>query len=141
VTFRLVCSDGRSFRAGTVLDLSTGGVRFRTSSPFEVGARVELLPLGEAGEVLFSIEGRVVRCEPAPDRADRWHAALAFVEVTKEAREALERLTGTMPTVQDGRLDPDPAPAANDGPAPETSWAHLRLHARITAGFERRTGT
>ncbi len=141
VTFRLVCSDGRAFRPGTVLDLSLGGVRFRTSWPMEPGARVELLPLGEAGEALFSVSGRVVRVERAEDRRDRWHVALAFEDVSDETLEALRRLTREMPRVYGTVLDPDPAPPANAGPAPDESLPHMRIRARIASGVERLTGS
>ncbi|RMG93531.1 MAG: PilZ domain-containing protein [Deltaproteobacteria bacterium] len=141
VTFRLVCSDGRAFRPGTVLDLSLGGVRFRTSWSLEVGTSVELLPLGDAGDVLFAVKGRVVRVEPAEDRADRWHVALAFEDVDDEVLESLRRLTCEMPPVYGTTVDPDPPPSANDGPKPDESLPHMRIRARISAGVDRLTGT
>ena len=143
MTFRLVCTDGRTFSPGTVLDLSTSGVRFRSSVPLAVGQEVDIVPLGQAGEILFDVSAIVVRVAQAKDREDRWIVALQFLSPSVETEQALARLTESMPRVDEvEHLDPDPPPApANDDGQGTHSMPHIRMRTRKTVPPKDLTGS
>lgn len=64
VRFHLVYDDGSSFNAGTVRDVSEGGLFLETALPLPVGTEVRLTPLDPAGEALFEVRARVMRSIP-----------------------------------------------------------------------------
>src|SRR6516162_1055231 len=68
VRFRLVYDDGASFNAGTVRDVSKGGLFLETALPLPVGTEVRLTPLeSEAGGQLFEVRAKVARSIPYDD--------------------------------------------------------------------------
>lgn len=88
VRFHLVYDDGSSFNAGTVHDVSTGGLFLETALPLAVGTEVTLTPVGE-GQKLFEVRARVMRSVPYDPSALQTHAAgmgLQFLDLSDEER-------------------------------------------------------
>ena len=72
VRFHLVYDDGGSFNAGTVRDVSEGGLFLETGLPLPVGTIVTLTPLDSAGKTLLEVKARVARSLPYdPDNFDQ----------------------------------------------------------------------
>jgi hypothetical protein len=64
VRFHLVYDDGGSFNAGTVRDVSEGGLFLETALPLPIGTIVTLTPLDSAGKTLLEVKARVARSLP-----------------------------------------------------------------------------
>jgi len=92
VRFHLVYDDGSSFNAGTVHDVSEGGLFLETAIPLDVGTEVGLTPLGSASETWFEVRARVVRKVPYdPDHksVESFGAGmgLAFIDLDADERK------------------------------------------------------
>ncbi|MCB9655603.1 MAG: PilZ domain-containing protein [Deltaproteobacteria bacterium] len=61
VRFKLVYDDGNTFNAGSVADVSEGGIFLETALPLPIGTVVRLTPLDPAAGQLFEVEARVAR--------------------------------------------------------------------------------
>ena len=64
VRFHLVYDDGASYNAGTVRDVSEGGLFLETALPLSVGSTVTLTPLDSAGHTTFEVRAEVTRVVP-----------------------------------------------------------------------------
>jgi uncharacterized protein (TIGR02266 family) len=66
VRFHLVYDDGSSFNAGTVRDVSEGGLFLETALPLPIGTEVRLTPLlaDANGTQLFEVRAKVARSIP-----------------------------------------------------------------------------
>jgi hypothetical protein len=141
VTFHLVCSDGRAFHSAVVLDLSLGGVRVRSPVAFELGAEMQLIPVGDAGEILFDVEARVARVTriagtpDGPTPEDRFDVGLQFVDVDEHTQLALAKLLREMPNTDD-----DAVRHGTLAPAESSSWLRskpwVRMRVRRAAQVE-----
>ncbi|MFO0725746.1 MAG: PilZ domain-containing protein [Myxococcota bacterium] len=91
VRFHLVYDDGSSFNAGTVHDVSEGGLFLETALPLPVGTTVTLTPLDAAGQVVAEVKAKVMRSIPYdPDRLDQPAGmGLAFMDLTPEGQQAV----------------------------------------------------
>lgn len=88
VRFHLVYDDGGTFNAGTVRDVSEGGLFLETAIPLPVGTVVTLTPLDAAGRTVWEVKARVTRVIPY-DHDDLEHAAgmgLQFIDLRAEER-------------------------------------------------------
>lgn len=94
VRFHLVYDDGSSFNAGTVHDVSEGGLFLETALPLSVGTEVTLTPVGE-GQSLFEVRARVMRTvsyDPARMQDDAAGMGLQFLDLSSEERARVVRL-------------------------------------------------
>jgi c-di-GMP-binding flagellar brake protein YcgR len=113
VRFHLVYDDGSSFNAGTVHDVSEGGMFLETALPLDVGTEVRLNPLDNAGDSLFEVRARVIRSVPYDRAAEQSIVSgmgLQFLDLSGEDRA---RLVGLIRSLEDqlsrtpaGQVDP-----------------------------------
>ena len=80
-------------------DISTSGVRFRTSAPLTIMSRVQImLDLPDSGEPSVALEGVVVRSDLRPDDdgnpdpdGGQYETAIFFDNLSEEASAQLSR--------------------------------------------------
>ena len=77
--------------AGRVLDLSSGGMRFRSAASFAVGERVHVTLNPRSASPLIGALGRVVRVDPGGE------CALVFEEGSDAHRSWVDRLISSPP--------------------------------------------
>jgi hypothetical protein len=68
----LDCSDDRSL--GRLVNITTGGLMFLSTAPYEVGAHLEVrlpLPTMANGKTAIEVSGRVIWCQP--DQNPQFH--------------------------------------------------------------------
>lgn len=97
IRFKLVYDDGNSFNAGSVANVSEGGLFLETALPLPVGTVVRLTPLDEASDMLFEVGARVMRSIPYdPTSIEAAGMGLQFIDLPdadrKRVVEMIERL-------------------------------------------------
>jgi hypothetical protein len=126
VTFRMVCDDGEGFSNAVVVNLSDSGALVQTSREYAVGDELSLVPVGDAGEILFDVPATVAR---VVDRSGGdYHYGLQFQEITPRRLRAMRKLCAAMPeTPEEIPSDANPA-----GGAPsEGGEPHFRIRTRV----------
>ena len=126
VTFRLVCDDGEGFGSATVVNLSDSGALVQTSRDYTVGDELSLVPVGDAGEILFDVPATVVRI--VEDEAGVRRYGLQFQELTPRRLRAMRRLCEAMPET------PEQLPGAENpegGPPRQGGESHYRIRTRV----------
>ena len=92
VRFHLVYDDGSSFNAGTVRDMSEGGLFLETALPLPVGTMLTLTPLDAAGAVVAEVKAKVMRSIPYdPDRSMDQPAGMGvqFLDLSPDGHKAV----------------------------------------------------
>ena len=91
VRFHLVYDDGGSFNAGTVHDVSEGGLFLETALPLPAGTVVTLTPLDAAGRTLSEVRARVTRAiNYDPERLEQPAGmGLQFLDLDAEERRSI----------------------------------------------------
>lgn len=91
VRFHLVYDDGGSFNAGTVRDVSEGGLFLETALPLPAGTIVTLTPLDSAGRTLSEVRARVTRSiSYDPERLEQPAGmGLQFLDLDAEERRTI----------------------------------------------------
>jgi len=90
-------------------DISTSGVRFRTTQPLTIMSRVQIaLELPDTGEPAVDLAGVVVRSDLRPDAAGdpdptggQYETAIFFDDLSEDARRQLDSLLGRFADRQD----------------------------------------
>lgn len=99
VSFQMVFDDGGSYGMGTVLDVSATGLLLEVDRAPRRGARVRLVPIGDAGDILFDVRAEVVRRERTePER--RMRIGLRFLNMNPSRMRELRRLVREMPPTE-----------------------------------------
>lgn len=128
VTFSMVCDDGDAFGSAVVVNLSDSGALVQTENDYAEGDQLSLVPVGEAGDILFDLPATVVRIldEPATGRLKRY--GVRFSGLTLPRLRALRTLCEAMPPTPE-RLPESDAPLG--GPARNGSEPHFRIRTRV----------
>ena len=92
VRFKLVYDDGHTFNAGSVADVSEGGIFLETSLPLPVGTIVRITPLDPAGGTLFEVQARVVRSIPYHEATDAAGMGVEFLGLSDVERKSMVAL-------------------------------------------------
>ena len=130
VRFHLVYDDGSSFNAGTVRDVSEGGLFLETAISVGIGTEVKLTPLDTAGTNIFDVTATVVRIVPYDEETHEQNVAgmgVEFVDLELPERTkvvAMIRELEEEVAHSDGTLDPYlgvRVPTANPNVADETT--------------------
>lgn len=129
VTFRLVCDDGAGYSNAVVVNLSESGALVQSPRHYALGDTLVLVPVGDAGEVLFDIPGTVVRIVEAGSESGTTRYGLEFFDMTEQHVDALRQLCLSMPDT------PQALPSVvqpHGGPAAEGGAAHHRIRTRFS---------
>jgi len=111
VRFHLVFDDGASFNAGTVHDVSEGGLFLETGIPLASGTEVRLTPLDSAGNSLFEVRARVIRSVPytaETSGAGMSGMGLEFLDLSAEERKSVVTMIRDLEARASGRGSVDP---------------------------------
>ena len=128
VTFSMVCDDGEAFASAVVVNLSDSGALVQTEKDYAEGDELSLVPLGEAGDILFDLPATVVRILDGPGSGRTKRYGVRFSELTHPRLRALRTLCEAMPPTPE-RL-PEPR-APQGGPARHRSEPHFRIRTRV----------
>ncbi|MGH1345113.1 MAG: PilZ domain-containing protein [Nannocystales bacterium] len=128
VTFSMVCDSGDAFGSAVVVNLSDSGALVQTEDDYAEGDKLSLVPVGEAGDILFDLPATVVRIldDPGPGRIKRY--GVRFSGLTLPRIRALRTLCAAMPPTPD-ELPESEAPQG--GPARSGSEPHFRIRTRV----------
>ncbi len=127
VTFSMVCDDGDAFASAVVVNLSDSGALVQTENHYAEGDELSLVPVGEAGDILFDLPATVVRILDDPGgRIKRY--GVRFSGLTPPRLRALRTLCEAMPPT------PEHLPELSGpqgGPARNGSEPHFRIRTRV----------
>ncbi len=128
VTFSMVCDDGDAFASAVVVNLSDSGALVQTENEYAEGDELSLVPVGEAGDILFDLPATVVRIldDPGTGRIKRY--GVRFSGLTLPRLRALRTLCEAMPPTPE--LLPESS-APQGGPARNGSEPHFRIRTRV----------
>ena len=105
VRFKIVYDDGSTFNAGTVINISDGGVFLQTAIPLDKGTEIVLTPVDDAGQT-FEVRACVVRVIPFEPGGPPAGMGLQFLGLTEAERDEVVRVIRAMGQSAQRAADP-----------------------------------
>lgn len=128
VTFPMLCDDGEAFASAVVVNLSDSGALVQTENDYVEGDTLSLVPLGDAGDILFDLPATVVRILDGPESGRMKRYGVRFSGLSLPRLRALRTLCEAMPPT------PEHIPQSRlpqGGPARSGSEPHFRIRMRV----------